>query len=566
MKAFFIILLNLTALAYGQYKYPDYSVVYEKFYTQYSDHKDGKEVYIDFAKKEDGWYMKLSTPEDYMNKTYIPFWERKSNKWLPLDLDKSTGNFTPIDDSRIPYMFRVSPMYGYNGWYKDVIRSLGDQPTLSDTLLYALSKAYFSELAASFGNQYGDYIKEDVLCGTTVPNTFSNDDLVLIRKRYTKVAETNKRMQAQNPAFETFIGSLAMQYGNDVMDVFMRMYLYHNREEADKYLEKDLYDPYILDFSKYLLYSCPPNAILFTNGDNDTYPLWYVQYVLGIRTDVAVINTSLLNYPSYTSMIRKYGMVSFTAPEENLFKPGFEYSLVEDQEKRMNQLDVQNFLKQDFSGPGPAKISGGTFVFDLDDKEYLVKSRSYIYCGDLVMMDMIYTNRGKRPICFTGNADKFNGLVEDGLEYVQVKTAAVSGKEQALQLLKIWDKDFSLSDYSTFKGHFSESHNRLINSMVYDMAFKCKFLLEQGKRDEANAIVLKLDESYALDVLKRGTAWTYVASIYGKTGDKMRATIVMDQLIANESQEMRKDKKNDGTTLIRLKAIKAAILDGTFTF
>lgn len=60
-----------------------------------------------------------------------------------------------------------------------------------------------------------------------------------------------------------------------------------------------------LAFAKNYLNSCDENAILFTNGDNDTYPLWYAQNVEGYRTDVRIINLSLLSTEWYSSALRR---------------------------------------------------------------------------------------------------------------------------------------------------------------------------------------------------------------------------------------------------------------------
>jgi hypothetical protein len=58
-----------------------------------------------------------------------------------------------------------------------------------------------------------------------------------------------------------------------------------------------------LAFAKNVLNSCPKNAILFAYGDNDTYPLWYAQEIEGIRTDVRVVNTSLIEAAPYISQL-----------------------------------------------------------------------------------------------------------------------------------------------------------------------------------------------------------------------------------------------------------------------
>ncbi|MGH7496841.1 MAG: protein O-mannosyl-transferase family [bacterium] len=98
--------------------------------------------------------------------------------------------------------------------------------------------------------------------------------------------------QAANNIFATAVAGLVLA----AVPVRMAIFNYESHDRTGNYVA--------YDYSYNILQSCAPNAILFTNGDNDTFPLWFLQYVNNIRTDVRVVNLSLLNTNWYIKQLR----------------------------------------------------------------------------------------------------------------------------------------------------------------------------------------------------------------------------------------------------------------------
>ncbi len=299
------------------------------------------------------------------------------------------------------------------------------------------------------------------------------------------------------------------------------------------------------DIAYNYLYSCDENAIIFTNGDNDTFPLWYAQEVEGCRPDVRICNLSYLQTEWYCDQMKRKAYdsdpvpISFTHDQYTHDRDVI--YLVDISKDAMNLNDVINFVRSDDprtkSLPQTSEricyIPGHKFSLPIDTAVVLANgtvtkanaskivprmdfklSGNYILKNQLMVLDMLATSRWTRPLYYAVTVGRENYCGLDNyfqLEGLAQRIAPVYGKTDRQGMSGTVDTDrmyenvmhkFRWGFYNAPGLYLDENKSRMGSNLRLHLTRLATALLDEVDANDHDALIKRKRAIEVLDKIQ----------------------------------------------------------------